>query len=73
MVLSDLDVIEHGDRIVRQNRSRAIERDQVRGKALIADTHEAYGKTRALLAGQPGLKESDHSLLSLSNSNQEHL
>jgi hypothetical protein len=41
IILSDLDVIEHGYCIVCKNRSRAIEGDQIRGKASIAYSHKA--------------------------------
>jgi len=50
MVVSDFDVLQRCNRIVRQNRSRTIERNQIRGKSAIVDSCKVHGKTRALLS-----------------------
>jgi hypothetical protein len=56
VVLTDFDIIEHCDRIVRQDRLRAVQRDQVRGDRLPADAHEAHGKSGTLLTREAGLE-----------------
>jgi hypothetical protein len=56
VVLTDFDIIEHGHRIVRQDRLRAVQRDEVRGDRLPADAHEAHGKTGTLLTREARLE-----------------
>ena len=56
MILADIDILEHAQCIVGQDRERAIERDEIRGDGLIVDTHEADGKALCQFARQTGLE-----------------
>jgi hypothetical protein len=73
MVVSDFYVLQHCDRIVGQDRSRAIERDQIGGQTAVVDSCKAHGKTRALLSCQTRLEEADDTLLALSHTDEEDL
>src|SRR5271166_807318 len=73
MVLSYVYVFEQGNGIVRKHGGRAVQRNQVRGESSLVDTHEANRQARTLLSGQSGLKEADHTLLSLANPQQQDL
>ncbi len=50
MVVADIYVLQHGNRIVSEYGRRAVQRHQVRGRAAIVDAHPTHGQARAHLA-----------------------
>jgi len=56
MVVVDIHVLQHGNRVVGQHGGRAIQRHQVRGGAAIVDAHPAHGQARAHFTGNARLK-----------------
>jgi hypothetical protein len=73
VVLADLDVIEHGQRVGRVDGQRAVQRDQVRGDRVAVDAHEAHRQPRALLARQARLEQADDALALLADAQQQDL
>src|SRR5262245_54163373 len=71
MVLADLDVLEHAERVVGQHRRRAVERNQVRRGAALVDAHETHREARAGFAGDAGLEEADHAALLLAGAKEQ--
>ena len=56
VVVTDIDVLQHRDGVVREHRSRAIQRNQVRRGAAIVDAHPAHGQAWAHLPRNTRLK-----------------
>jgi len=56
MVVADIHVLQHGDRVVREHGGGAIQRHQVRCSAAIVDAHPTHGQARAHLTGDARLK-----------------
>src|SRR5258708_18376020 len=71
MVVADLNVLEHAERVLGEYRRRAVQRDQIRGDRVAIDTHEAHRETGGLLARQTRLEQTDDALLLLSSTQQQ--
>ena len=71
MVLGHIDVLEHAERVVREDRGRAVERDEVRRGAALVDAHEAHRQARARLAREPRLEEADDAALLLARAHEQ--
>src|ERR1700678_2420327 len=71
MVLSDFYILEHAQRIFCKHRCRAVERYQVRGYRVAANTHETDRQSGSLLPWQPGLKQTYYALFSLPGAQQK--
>jgi hypothetical protein len=71
MVLADLHVIEHSQRIFGHHQ-RAVG-NQVGRDGVAVDAHEAHRQARALLAGHAGLEQADHALALFADAQQQDL
>src|ERR1700733_13188424 len=71
MELSDFYILEHAQRIFCKHRCRAVERYQVRGYRVAANTHKTDRQSGSLLAWEPGLKQSHYALFPLPGAQQE--
>src|SRR5580704_5405060 len=63
MVAADFYVFERGDRVIDQNRSRAVERNEIRSDGAGVDTHETDREAGSLFPGQSWLVQTDDALL----------
>src|ERR1700761_3375562 len=59
MVVVDLHVLEHAERVVRQHRDRAVEREEVVGRPALVDAHQPNRQAGAHLAGKARLEEAN--------------
>ena len=66
-----VDVLEDAERVVREDRGRAVERDEVRRRAARVDAHEAHRQARARLAREPRLEEADDAALLLARAHEQ--
>src|ERR1035441_461629 len=73
MVVTHVDVIEHGDGIVSQHGTRTVQRYQVRGDGAVVDAHIANRESGALFAGKSRLEKPNAPLLLFPNTHQEDL
>src|SRR3954468_5001489 len=73
MVVPNLDIIENCYSIVSENRSRAVKRNQIGRKPVVADAFEADGEPWALFACKAWLEQPYDALLALADANQENL
>ena len=71
MVVADLDVLEHSDRVLRQDRNRAVERNQVRGNRFDVDSHEANGEAGSLFTWKHRLKKPYDALFFFADAQQK--
>src|ERR1700683_4021772 len=72
MISSDFDVFQRSNRVVREYRNRAIERNQIGGDSLRVDPHEPDRQARRLFSGQSRLKQSDDALLLFAHAQQQN-
>src|SRR5579863_6205508 len=73
MVLSYFYILEHTQRIFRENCRGTIQGHQVRSQRVAVNTHETDRKSGCLFAGQTRLKQSYHALLSLPSAEQKNI
>jgi hypothetical protein len=71
MVMADLNILEHAQRVLCQHGSGAVERDEVRRDGAAVDAHEADGKAGGLLAGKSRLEETDYALTLFSGAKEK--
>jgi formate hydrogenlyase subunit 3/multisubunit Na+/H+ antiporter MnhD subunit len=53
--MTRIDVLQDGEGVVRQDRRRAVDGQQIKADTLVVDAHEAHGESLGLLALQSGL------------------
>src|SRR5437870_1498285 len=72
MILAHLNVLEHTQRIVRQDGEGAIKRDEIGGDRLVVDAHEADRKALRELARETRLEEADDALLGFARADEQN-
>src|SRR5437588_10297877 len=73
MVVADLHVLQDADRVRRQHPDPEVRREQVAGDALLVDAAKLDVDSLGLLGPRPAVVQSDHTLLLLPDTHEQHV